>query len=173
MPIVKLSSTRFKVNLGFLSIETNWEINEIQKHAAWEMYVELATRTATNKLSKDEGLLRETLTSLHSLFAITRDILKKYGSLIATPENTGDITFGHLAISVLNKVLRPTLAKWHPILLDWEQQKPIKKSSTEHESQWEFNDKLREELNVVRLKLIEYANVLGEVSEVSNLIGKE
>lgn len=170
MAVAKLSSTKFKVNLGFLSVETNWEIDEIQKQAAWEMYVELATRITTAELQKGEGLLREALTSLYSLFATTRGILKKHGPFIATPANPNDTTFGHLAVGILNKILRPTLAKWHPVLLDWEQQKPKEISTTEHENQWEFNDQLRQELNEVRLKLIEYANVLGEVSGVANLI---
>jgi len=173
MAIAKLSSTKFKVNLGFLSVETNWEIDEIQKQAAWEMYVELATRISTVKLQKGEGLLREALSSLHSLFLTTREILKKYGPSIATPGEPNDTTFGHLAIGILNKVLRPTLAKWHPELLDWEQQKPTNKSVTEHEGAWEFDDKLREELNDIREKLIEYANVLGEVAGVSNLINED
>lgn len=173
MAIAKLSSTKFKVNLGFLSIETNWEINEIQKQAAWEMYVELATRISTVKLQKGEGLLREAITSLYSLFTTTREILKKYGPSIATPANPNDTTFGHLAIGILNKVLRPTLAKWHPSLLDWEQQRPINRSMTEHEVQWEFDSELRKELNDIRKKLIEYANVLGVVAGVSNLINEE
>jgi len=170
MAIAKLTSTKFKVNLGFLSLESNWEIDEIQKQAAWEMYVELATRITTAKLQKGEGLLREALSSLYSLFATTRGILKKHGPSIATPLNPNDTTFGHLAIGILNKVLRPILSKWHPILLDWEQQKPLDRSVTEHESQWKFNDELRDELNQIRLQLIEYANVLGKVSGVANLI---
>jgi len=170
MAITRLSSTKFKINLGFLAVETNWEIDEIQKKAAWEMYVELATRITTEELRKGEGLLREALSSLYSFFATTRGILKKYGPSIATPANPEDTTFGHLAVSILNKILRPTLAKWHPILLDWEQQKTPERSIMEHEVQWEFNDKLRDELNQIRLKLIEYANVLGEVSGVANLI---
>ncbi len=76
MAIAKLSSTKFKVNLGFLAVETNWEIDEIQKKAAWEMYVELATRITTAELQKGEGLLREALNSLYSIFATTRGILK-------------------------------------------------------------------------------------------------
>lgn len=173
MAIAKLSSTKFKVNLGFLSVESNWEIDEVQKQAAWEMYVELATRITTAELQKGEGLLREALTSLYSLFTTTRGILKKHGPSIATPANPKDTTFGHLAVGILNKILRPTLAKWHPILLDWEQQKPKERSTTEHESQWEHNDQLRKELNEIRLKLIEYANVLGEVSGVASLINEE
>lgn len=170
MTIAKLSETKFKVNLGFLSIETKWEIDEVQRNAAWEMYVELSTRITTAELQKGEGLLREALNSLYSLFATTRTVLKKHGPSIATPAHPDDTTFGHLAVAILNKVLRPTLAKWHPMLLDWEQKRPSETTITEHENNWELNDELRKELNDIRLNLIEYANVLGEVSGVANLI---
>ena len=73
MAIAKLSETKFKINLGFLELETTWEIDELQKNAAWEMYVELATRITTAKLNENDGLLREALTSLNSLFATTRE----------------------------------------------------------------------------------------------------
>ena len=170
MAITKLSSTRFKVNLGFISIESEWEIDEIQKKAAWEMYVELATRITTIELQPNEGLLREALNSLYSIFATTREILKRYGPSIATPGNPKDTTFGHLAVGILNKILRPTLSKWHPILLDWEQKRPLNVSITEHESHWEHKDDLRKEINEIRLKLLKYADVLGMVAGVSNLI---
>ena len=170
---IKLSSTKIKVNFGFLAIESNWEVDEIQKKAAWEMYVELATRITTAELQQGEGLLREALNSLYSLFATTREILKKYGASIATTSNPKDTTtFGHLAIAILNQVLRPTLAKWHPILLDWEHKKKSDMSTTEHENNWQHNAELRQELNGLRLKLIEYANLLGKASGVANLISK-
>jgi len=170
MAIAKLSQSKFTVNLGFLQIETTWEIDEIQKKAAWEMYVELSTRISTAELKKDEGLLREALTSLHSLFATTREILKRYGPSVATPTNPTDTTFGHIAVGILNRVIRPTLAKWHPRLLDWEQQREKGKTLTEHENEWKYNEELRNEINIVRIKLIEYADVLGVVSGVASLI---
>ena len=170
MAIAKLSETKFKINLGFLELETTWEIDELQKNAAWEMYVELATRITTAKLNENDGLLREALTSLNSLFATTRELLKRCGPYIATPANPDDTTLGHLAVNILNRVLRPVLAKWHPILLDWEQQKLVNKTTKQHESEWEYNEELRGILNEVREQLIEYANLLGTVSGVANLI---
>mgnify|MGYP006450492651 CR=1 FL=1 len=127
MAITKLSQTKFKVNLGFIGVETTWEVNELQKKAAWEMYVELATRITTAQLK--EGLLREDLTSYYSLFGTTRELLKKYGPAIATPAKLNDTTLGHLAVNILNKVVRPVLAKWHPELQDWEQQKEKDKTT--------------------------------------------
>jgi hypothetical protein len=168
--IKKISNSKFGINLGFLSIETNWELDESQSKASWEMYVELATRISTAGLEKDDVILREALSSLYSLFGITREILKKYGPTVATPKNPKDTTFGHLSIGVLNKVLRPFLARWHPLLLDWEQKKPKNKSIIEHESKWKFKSQFRSELNDVRLRLTQYANVLGTVSGVAKLI---
>lgn len=170
MAIAKLSESKFKINLGFLELETTWEIDELQKNAAWEMYVELATRITTAELKENDGLLREALTSLNSLFATTRELLKRCGPHIATPANPNDTTLGHLAVNILNRVLRPVLAKWHPILLDWEQQKLADKTTKQHELEWEYNDELRGVLNEIREQLIEYANVLGTVSGVANLI---
>lgn len=170
MAIAKLSETKFKINLGFLELETTWEIDELQKKAAWEMYVELATRITTAELKENDGLLREALTSLNSLFATTRELLKRFGPHIATPANPNDTTLGHLSLNILNRLLRPVLAKWHPELLDWEQQKPNDKTTTQHELDWQHNSELRNTLNELRIKLIEYANVLGTVSGVANLI---
>ncbi len=133
------------------------------------MYVELATRITPAPLQKDEGLLREALSSLYSLFGTTREILKKYGPQIATPGNEGDITFGHLAVAILNQVIRPVLAKWHPELTHWEAQRPPDRSPTEHEQQWAHNDALREEFNRIRARLMEYADVLATVSGVAKL----
>ena len=158
-----------KVNLGFLGIEGNWEIDEIQRKAAWELYVELVTRVTTVELKKDEGLLREALTSFYSLFNTTREILKKYGPSIATPANPTDTTLGHIAVAVLNKVIRPLLAKWHPILQDYEQRKSKKLTAAEHEWKWEHAAILRTEIAKVRSQLVNYADVLAEVSGVSKL----
>lgn len=169
MAIAKLSKTKFGINLGFLAIDAEWELDEVQKKAAWEMYVELATRITTAPLLPGEGLLREALTSLYSLFGTTREILKKHGPSIAIPGNPDDITFGHLAVAILNKVLRPVLAKWHPLLKDWEDQRAAGVSVTAHEAAWPDNEALRQELNRIRERLMEYADVLAEVSGVARL----
>ncbi|MEM7656337.1 MAG: hypothetical protein AAF399_09435 [Bacteroidota bacterium] len=169
MGIARLSNTKFSVNLGFLKVDTTWEIDELQKKAAWEMYVELATRITTAPLQEHEGLLREALTSYYSMFETTRKILKTYGPELATPASPKDTTFGHLAVAILNQVLRPLLAKWHPLLTDWEARRPQNQSTTEHELAWEHNVALRTEINEVRERLMEYADVLAAVSGVAKL----
>jgi hypothetical protein len=67
-------------------------------------------------------------------------------------------------------VLRPVLAKWHPLLLDYESTKENTVSPLEHERQWDKNKELWEVLNDVRGVLIKYANLLAQVTDVPSLI---
>ncbi len=169
MPSPQFTGFKVSVNLPFLGISGEWKVDERQREAAWEIYVELVTRVTVQELKEGEGLLREALSSFYSLFQTTRDILKEYGPSIATPTKEDDTTLGHIAVAVLNKVLRPLLAEWHPILKDYEAKRPKEVSVTEHERKWKKADELRAEIADVREKLIEYADVLAEVSGVSKL----
>lgn len=169
MATAKFKGFSIKVNLPFLDIEGEWEVDEQQRQAAWDIYVELVTRVTVQELKEGEGLLREALTSFYSLFQTTRDILKKYGPSIATPGEKDDTTLGHIAVAVLNKVLRPVLAHWHPLLKDYEDRRPEGVSATAHERSWEHAAALRGEIAKIREQLTEYADVLAEVSGVSKL----
>ena len=147
-----------------------WKPNKAEKKAAWELYVELVTRISVAELKPDEGLLREALTSLYSLFPTTRDILRRYGPAVAKQKKDGQLTFGYLAVAVLNGVLRPALAKWHPLLLHHENARDRSTSPIEHERQWRRNEELRGVLNEVRWVLIQYANILATVAKVPSII---
>lgn len=65
---------------------------------AWELYIELITRVTVVELRPEEGLAREALTSLYSVFGSTREILRKYGPEVAPRGRDDAITFGMLAI---------------------------------------------------------------------------
>lgn len=165
--------TSFKVNLGLPyigSIEGTWEPDKAEKMAAWEMYIELVTRIPIVQLRADEGLLREALSSMYSLFETTRKILKEHGPSIAQPKGDNNLSFGYLAVAVLNTVLRPLLSKWHPLLKDYEETRPMSISSMQHERQWEKYADLRQEINNIRLPLIAYANLLAKVADIPSLI---
>jgi hypothetical protein len=116
-----------------------------------------------------QGLLHEALSSLYSLFETTRKILREYGPSIARPKGGNTLSFGYLAIAILNGVLRPILAKWHPLLLHYQVAKPDSLSPVEYEWQWANNEQLLQELNTVRGVLIEYVNILAEVAKVPPL----
>jgi hypothetical protein len=167
----KLKSVKVNLSLPFIgSVEGTWEPDETEMSAAWELYVELITRISVVALEPDEGLLREALSSLYSLFATSRDILKKYGASVARPKNETFISFGYLAVAILNTVIRPVLAKWHPLLLDYESHREDNVSAIEHEKNWERAEELRQILNDVRFILIEYADLLARVADVPLLI---
>ena len=135
------------------------------------MYVELITRVSVVELKKNEGLLREALSSIHSLFDTTRKILRKYGPTIAQQKNKDELSFGHIAIIILNIVIRPFLAKWHPLLEDYEKNnREGNVSILEHEKNWDKYDEFRASLEEIRLILIQYTDILSEVAEVPSLI---
>jgi len=166
----KLTEVKVSLSLPYIGgIEGTWEPDENEQNAAWEMYVELVTRISVAELKPEEGLLREALSSLYTLFDTTRNVLRKYGPSIAKPKGEDNISFGYLAVAILNTVLRPVLAKWHPLLLDYESTKDSTLSPLEHERQWEKCEELRQVLNDVRSVLIEYAELLAQVAGVPSL----
>ena len=137
-----------------------------QQFAAWELYVELVTRLAVAELGADEGLLRDALTSLHSLFGTTRAILRRYGPSVARAPGDGVSMVCGLAIAILNEVLRPFLSVWHPLLLDHESQRPPGVAAGEHERAWARNREMRAALADLRTLLEEHARLLAIAADV-------
>ena len=135
----------------------------VERRAAWKLYVELSTRITTQPLKADEGCLRETLSSLHAIFAITREILKDAGPAVAK----GHDSLGFFAMEVLNQILRPVLAAWHPALAHWEEQRQPNVSPIEHEKAWERAEELRTALETTRTTLIGYCDALAILADVS------
>lgn len=114
-----------KLAIPFIGeISGTWEPDEAERRAAWELYVELVTRVAVVQLGPAEGLLREALSSLREVFGITREILRRYGPAVAPKTAEQEISFGYLAVGVLNGALRPLLAVWHPTLAAYEATRP-------------------------------------------------
>jgi hypothetical protein len=149
-----------------------WKPDEAEQRAAWELYIELVTRVSATGLQPSEGMLRETLSSLYAIFVTTRTLLRSYGPAIARPTTEGGLSFGILAVHVLNYVLRPILATWHPLLLDYEHQRDPAISAWEHERQWEKAGELREALEQTRHLLTQYTNLLARVAGVPELVNR-
>jgi len=160
MPKQKVKATKLSVGLPFNLGQLEFEEDETQQRAAWELYVELMTRIAVQPLGQDEGVLREALTSLHSIFGVTREILKKAGPSVAQGPNS----FGPVAIDVLNKGLRPFLVKWHPLLSAHEAKRPADVSIKDHERTWDKYAELRSELAKLQEQMIIYAQALAKIS---------
>ncbi len=170
MRLRKPSSVQVGVDLRFLQISGTWEPNENERKAAWELYVELITRVSAVPLGPDDGLLREALSSLYSLFATTRDILRRYGPVVAEAKPRGQYSFGTLAVAMLNRALRPVLARWHPALQDWESMLPDGKSRGEHERAWDRAAELRAVLEECRELLSQYARLMAAACGVPDIL---
>jgi hypothetical protein len=151
------------VSLPFGIGSASWEADPTEQNAAWELYVELVTRVAVQSLSAEQGMVREAMNSLYSLFGSTREILRKAGPKVgASHESVGGI-----AIAVLNNGLRPFLSKWHPLLQTWEATKAPDVSSQAHEKAWDQEPALRRELEALRQELEQYAHALADIAGVS------
>jgi hypothetical protein len=164
-------SIRVSLGLPHLGqIEGNWQLTDAQRHAAWEMYIELVTRAPVAEVRPGDGLLRETLTSLYGLFGTTRAILRRYGPDVARPEGDDELSFGYIAVAVLNAGIRPVLAAWHPLLLDFEGRRPAGIPAPEYERSWDRAGELQEALMDARRVLIAYAKLLEQVAGVPSLL---
>ncbi len=163
----QLLEVQVELNVPYIGrIAGTWKPDEREQDAAWEMYVELVTRVSVADPLPSGGSLRESLSSLYSLFTTTRTLLRTHGPAVARPKNGGELSFGYVAINILNYVLRPVLTKWHPMLLDYEHQREEGVSPLVHELEWRHADELREVLRKVRSMLLEYSAVLAEISGV-------
>lgn len=153
---------KVSVSLPFGIGKAEWEADPTERRAAWSLYVELVTRIAVQPLEADQGLLREALSSLHSLFGTTREILKEAGPDVGTSRES----VGGIAIAVLNRGLRSFLVRWHPRLQTWEAQRDPKLSPREHELKWPEEPKLRADLESLRKDLAQYAKALATIAGV-------
>ena len=158
MPKLREVSLKLPFDLG----EAKWEVDKAEARAAWKLYVELVTRIAVESLDVNQGFVREALTSLHDLFAVTREILKEAGPDVGAARES----VGGIAIRVLNKGLRPFLAKWHPLLEEWEAERSPTASRREHERKWPREIELRAALDILRGELGRYAEALAVIAGV-------
>jgi len=162
MPKKKVKATKLSVGLPFDLGHLDFEPDETQQRAAWELYVELTTRIAVQSLGADEGLMREALSSLYDIFGATREILREAGPAVAQGPNS----FGPVAIEVLNKGLRPFMTKWHPLLMVHEAKRPSDVSARDHERAWEHAAEFRKALAKVQEQMLIYAEALGQIAGV-------
>ena len=153
---------KVSVSLPFGLGSAEWEADSTERDAAWSLYVELVTRISVEPLNKQEGVLREALNSLYSLFGTTREVLREAGPGVGASHNS----VGGIAIAVLNRGLRPFLTKWHPSLQVWEGQIKEGISPKEHEQSWEKEPELRRELEALRQELNKYAQALAQIAGV-------
>ena len=140
-----------KINLGFL--EGEFSPQDPDRAAAWELYIELLTRIATQHLPPDSGDEAAALKSVADLFPITREILRRHGS--------GCGEFAKLAIPVLNQAIRPFTAEWH--------RRSLAKAFDDPATCAEF----RAQLAALQVILRGYTRALAAIADVEDLTGLE
>ena len=99
----KWDMTSLNIKTPFLEME--WQPKTEDQSAAWELYIELLTRVAVQRLPDADGDEKTALDSIYALFGLTRETIKKYGPPCRE--------FTKIAIVVLNQVIRPFTAEWH------------------------------------------------------------
>ncbi|MFI1328251.1 hypothetical protein ACH4TI_33905 [Streptomyces rochei] len=134
--------TEVKVTIPQLS-ELTFAVNNDSRQVAWCMFDETVTRVPTQPLAS------EALTSMYGLFATTQETLKAGRPSAAVP---GGQTVEYLAITMLNRELRPLLPEWHPRLREFE-----RSHLDSPESDWSHNAVCRVELQQVQGHIDYYA----------------
>lgn len=141
------SMTGLKIKTPFL--EAEWQPKDVDRDAAWELYVELLTRITTQYLEPEHGDEKTALESVHQLFGLTRDVIKRKGRHC--------IEFTKIAVVVLNQVVRPFTAKWHRLSLQ---------CAFQDEDQCK---RFREELSQLQEVLRTYTKALANMADVEDL----
>ncbi|MBZ6283030.1 TIR domain-containing protein [Streptomyces olivaceus] len=139
----------------------------LERAAAFDLQVELVTRVGVQPLPRDHGSLREALTSLHSLFATTRDLLHRVATETATTATP--LTLPAIAARLTNTHLRPFLTTWHPALQEHEATRPPDVSPVEHERSWKRSPEMRADLAGLRGPLASVAEELAALCGVDLL----
>jgi|SRR5690606_2406988 len=133
--------------------------------AAFEIQVQLSTRVGCRTLGRSEGILREALYSLHSMFEIVRDVLETRdlaGAAAAGDRDAAAVL--ECADELLEGALRPFLDRWHPLLAAYEGRRPEGRSVVEHEGRWERAEEFRAALRDLGDRLTEVNRKLAGIS---------
>lgn len=163
-------SIKVALKTPFLNVEGVWEPNDVERAAAWELYIELTTRVGVIQLPSELGSDREVLASLHSLLLIHREVLRRYGPAVAEPKRSGQYNLGYLAVGTLNCVIRPFLATWHSQLQDFEARRPEFTGRAEYERTWPRHEEFRRALSDLRRQLQIYVLWLSHACNVPDLL---
>jgi len=131
-----------------------------QRRVAWRLFVEMATRIATQPMRDEDGDDGVALKSLWDLFQLTRTAISE---MQPTPNAAGD-TVETYALDMLNSDLRPFLSKWHPI---WD---TFAKGQPRADSQaWPEHKQFRAELRELQGKIECRAKGLAQLAGVKNV----
>ena len=134
-------------------VEAEFSPKQGDREAAWKLYIELLTRITTQALPTEAGDEQAALESIHSLFETTRQVLKEQGQ--------DCIEFTKIAVVVLNQVVRPFTARWHPKSMS---------GAFKCESECKV---FHRELASLQVELRKYSRALADLADVEDLTDLE
>ena len=110
-------------------VDEFWAPSGADRALAWDVYVELRTRIATQDLSDDAGDDATALKSIASLFDLSRKSMQQHG--------VGCANAGSLITAFLNEKVRGFTSKWHRVAVEqgWDKANGARPS--------EYRDELR------------------------------
>lgn len=124
-------------------------VTEADSKAAWELYVELVTRVATQPLEDEEGVEATALQSIADLFGCARELMRRSGP--------GAAAFSAFALALLNYRLRPFTAPWHKRAFEGRLGDPA------------ISGRFRDELRSLQKDLRVAADALAEIAQAPRL----
>jgi hypothetical protein len=136
------------------SFQGVWNPNPREQAGAWDLLVELVTRISVVGLKDDEGRLDAALESYAAIFGAARRALQRQGRTVAA-ERRGELSFATIVAQILNKVIRPVTAWWHPRVGS------LDKTQAE---------KLRRTLADLSILLTEYAKVFAQACGATEFV---
>ena len=130
-------------------VRDDFAVDARERQAAFRVQVELSHRVPVQPVGG--GGLREAISSLHSIFAFTREQLRECG-----PDSSQ--RFGEVAERLMEEVLRPFLSEWHPALRRFEDQTQF------DDTAWDPTAELRNALDGLREPLLAVIRDLSRIS---------
>ena len=156
----------FGIPLPKIGFKGNFEPDDTEKDFAWAIYIELTSRVTLAPLAEHEGSLREALTSYYSVFKTLREQLRQAGPGIGRRRDGDGIPLAATTVWLMNGILRPLLAQWHPRLTIYEEQRPSGVGAFTHEEAWEYGPALRKDLANARAKVRPFAVLYETVCDI-------
>ena len=135
-----------KLTFGF--VEGEFAPQDVDRDAAWELYIELVTRIATQKLPAEFGDEHAALKSIYDLWGLLRTSLKTH---------RGCTAFAKLAIPFFNQEIRPFTARWH------------KESIANGLDTVAGKTAFRQELEALRTRMVAFTGLLSAIAGVEDI----
>jgi hypothetical protein len=160
-------SSMFGLSLPKIAFKGKIAPNLAVRTFAWGIYVELTTRIILTNLKTDQGSLREALDSYHTVFKFVRDQLHSAGPDVGRQDGGDHLPVAASTLWMLNGILRPLLAEWHPRLARYEESRPADVGPFSHEANWDQSVAIRKDLESARERTKPFAELFERICNIA------